>query len=92
MVTTNGAYNNYRVEFSSAVPTKSGDQLYIKFPDTIRTPMVPECRPPDISVASCVTIVDCGTETGKIVAKFSEVVCNSGDPTLDKYIFYIQNV
>ena len=58
---TNGVFNNYKIEFSSKVPTLDGDQLYIKFPDTIRTPMIPECRRPDISIASCVEDVVCGT-------------------------------
>jgi hypothetical protein len=87
---TNGVYTNYQIEFAAAVPTLDGDQLYIKFPDTIRTPMQPICRPPDFT--SCVEEVSCSTETGKIVATFTKV-CESDAPLIDKkYIFYIENV
>lgn len=54
--------------------------------------MDPTCRPPDPTIKSCVTKIDCGTETGKIVATFTEVICKSDDPSKDKYIFYVQNV
>lgn len=85
-------FTNYKIEFSSKVPTYKGDKLYIKFPESIRTPMIPECNPPDITIPSCVTKINCGTETGKIVATFEEVICKSSNPEDDRFIFYIKNV
>jgi hypothetical protein len=41
---TNGAISNYYFEFSAPVPTEDGDQLYIGFPSTIRTPKEPKCK------------------------------------------------
>lgn len=93
---TNGVKTNYRIDYSSGVPTEDGDKLYIKFPKTIRTPMTPNCRVPDFE--QCAVNVNCDTESGKIVATITTKLlngnkkCTKGKITDQPYVFFIQDV
>lgn len=76
------------------VPVLKGDQLYIKFPDQIRTPLIPKCIPPEASQNSCVRVVTCGTQTGYIVATFDDLQsdCDGTDYANYFYKFYIEDI